>query len=243
MFAVGCLYINQSAAQNIDRIIDNIYKRIIEQESQLDSLGGYSYRQTVNFKKLDGDGEIDQQSIRDFLVKVRSKNQRYRELVSAKDFEDGVWIDVTHSEKNKKYKPESQGHQFSLTEMVSPEQRIMYRFNFIGRDTIDRYDTIHLFVEPIEESEEKFAGDLWVEKNQFNLVKAILTPSENPTGVESLMMIFEMRPFNAYWFPQIIIFDARISFLIFFKGALYSEIEFSDYRFNQTFADSLFYAR
>ncbi len=228
------------SAQNVDRIIDNIYNTVLSQESLLDSLGGYSYVQTINFKKLDGNGEIEEQSQRDFIVKVRSPNQRHRELIAASDYEDGSWNDVTGREKNKKYKPESQSHKFSLTEMVSPEQRPFYHFKLIGTEKTDKFDTVHLYIEPIEEDDEKFAGDLWFERNGYALVRAELIPSDNPIGVDSMIMRFEMRPYDGIWLPQKIIFDARISFLFFFKGAIYSEILFNDYHFNQSFADSLF---
>lgn len=228
------------SAQNIDRIIDNIYNTVLSQESLLDSLGGYSYVQTITFKKLDGDGEIEEQSQRDFIVKVRSANQRHRELLAASDYEDGSWIDVTEKEKNKKYKQESQSHKFSLTEMVSPEQRTFYRFKLIGNEKRDKFDTVHLFIEPIEEDDEKFVGDLWFELNGYTLVRAELRPSDSPIGVDSMIMKFEMQPYEGVWLPRKIIFDARISFLFFIKGAVYSEILFNDYLFNQSFADSLF---
>jgi hypothetical protein len=95
-------------------------------------------------------------------------------------------------------------------------------------------------VAPIEEDEDKFAGDLWFEKESYALVKAKLSPSENPTGIESMIMTFSMGKYGEVWLPELIVFEAEVSFLIIFNGKIFSEIMFEDYRFEQVFGDSLF---
>ena len=122
--------------------------------------------------------------------------------------------------------------------MVSPEMRKNYEFSMVGDEMIDSIKTIHLLVNPNEEDEEKFTGDLWFEKKTFSLVQAKLVPSEFPT-VEDMTMTFSMRKFGEIWLPVNVIFEAEVSFLIIFKGKILSEIHFEDYLFNQSFSDSL----
>ncbi len=227
-------------SQSLDEIIENIYQQTITDEARLDSLGDYSYIQKIHFTKFDGDGEIEEQSRREFLVSVRSQEIRHRKLMVALDFEDEEWVDVTEKEINKKKRAESTSEKFSLTEIVSPEMRDNYNFKLIGNEIIDGYDSIHLKVQPLEEDEDKFAGDLWFERNTYALIQAKLVPSELPTGVQDMIMEFSMRKFGELWLPVKIIFEAEISFLIIFKGKILSEILFEDHLFDQSFPDSLF---
>jgi hypothetical protein len=225
--------------QGVDDLIENIYQQTLIHESRLDSLKEYSHVQKIHFIKMDGDGEIEEQSKREYLVKIRSRDQRHRELITAYDFEDEEWINVTEKEKNKRPK-DNQGAKFSLTEMVSTEARTRYHFNLIGEEVVNGIRTVHLSVNPLEEDDEKFAGDLWFETDSYALVQANLFPSENPTGVDKMHMTFSMGKINQIWLPVMITFEAEVSLLIIFKGKIYSEIEFEDYRFGEVFADSLF---
>jgi hypothetical protein len=225
-----------ASGQEMEQLVENIYQQTLLHEARMDSLAGYSHIQKVHFIKMDGDGEIEEQSKREYLVRIRSREQRHRELVSAYDFEDDAWINVTEEEKNKKPK-ERQSAKFSLTEMVSPEARQQYDFKLIGNEVVDGLETIHLLVTPLEEDEEKFAGDLWFEKSSYGLVQAKLMPSENPTGVDKMSMTFSMVKVNEVWLPEKITFDAEVSFLIIFSGKIFSEILFEDYRFGEVFAD------
>ncbi len=228
-FTVNTLFVY---GQNVDEIVEKIYQQTLVYEEHLDSLKDYTYMQKIHFIKMDGDGEIEEQSKREYLVKVFSRDQRKRELISALDYDDLNWVDVTTNEKNKEPK-ESEGAKFSLTEIVSPEARGEYTFSISGNEEINGHMAIHLTVEPIEEDEEKFSGDLWFERESYDLVQARLKPSDNPTGVESMVMDFSMEKYNDVWLPQKITFEAEVSFLIIFKGKIFSEIRFEDYRFGE----------
>ncbi len=226
--------------QTIPDIIERIYHQTVEQEIRIDSLSNYQYHQKIHFIKMDGDDEIDEQSKREFIVYVRSQNQKHRKLISAFEYDEDQWIDVTEREKNKEDESKSKSMKFSLLEMVAPENRENYLFELVDETTIHAYETIHLSVKSLEEDEERFSGDLWFEKENYNLVKAKLIPSDYPTGVQEMMMEFEMAKSGDIWLPEKITFHAAISFLFIFKGKVFSEIIFEDYLFNQSFPDSLF---
>jgi len=227
------------SGQNVDEIIENIYQQTLNHEMQFDSLENYSFVQKIHFTKLDGDGEVEEQSRREFFVRIRKGEIRHRELIAAFDFEDEGWLDVTEKEKNKR-ETESKSAKFSLTEMVSPDKRKNYEFRIIGDEIVENINTIHLNVNPLEEDEDKFAGDMWFEKDTYALVKAKLVPSEFPAAVDDMVMDFSMGRYGKIWLPIKIRFEAEISFLFIFKGKILSDILFEDYLFEQVFEDSLF---
>lgn len=240
IFFFSAISIYSLQAQSIKEILDAAYQQTLQQESLMDSLGMYSYIQRIHFSKMDGDGEVEEQSKREFLVRVKKKDILDRQLISAYNYEEDEWINVSDKEKENKQKKESSSQEFSLTEMVAPERRDEYKFEFVGEEQIDEKITLHLYVEPLEKDEEKFSGDLWFSDSDYGLIKAILIPSDTPTGVKSMTMEFNMVRFQEVWLPAKIIFNAEISFLFIFKGKIESEIVFDDYRFDQTFPDSLF---
>jgi len=225
--------------QNTDEIVEQIYQHTLIHEAQLDDLQNYSFVQKILFTKLDGDGEIEEQSRREFIVRVHSQEVRHRELIAAFDLEEGQWVDITEKEKSAG-QAENKSVAFSLTEMVSPEMRKFYEFERIGDDVVDSVKTLHLKAIPLEEDEDKFTGDLWFEKDTYALVKAVLIPSEFPTAIDDMVMEFTMSKICDIWLPVTINFKAEVSFLFLFKGKIISDIVFEDYRFNQVFADSLF---
>jgi hypothetical protein len=226
--------------QTIPEIIDRIYHQTTAQENRIDSLSNYQYHQKIHFIKMDGDDEIDEQSKREFIVYVRSQTQKHRKLISAFDYDEDKWIDVTEREKNNRDKSKTKSMKFSLLEMVAPENRENYLFELVEETTIQAYETIHLSVKSLEENEERFSGDLWFEKENYNLVKAKLIPSDYPTGVNEMIMEFDMAEYGELWLPEKITFNAAISFLFIFKGKVFSEITFEEYLFNQSLSDSLF---
>ena len=237
---ISIFLVVSTRAQTIPDIIDRIYKQTTEQEIRIDSLSEYQYHQKIHFIKMDGDDQIDEQSKREFIVFVRSQDQKHRKLISAFEYDDDQWIDITEREKNQRDESKTKSMKFSLLEMVAPENREDYFFEVVDEATIHAYETIHLSVKALEEDEERFSGDLWFEKENYNLVKAKLMPSDYPTGVQEMMMEFEMAEFGDVWLPENITFQATISFLFIFKGKVFSEIIFKDYLFNQSFSDSLF---
>ena len=226
-------------AQNVEEIIENIYQRTVKQNEQMQNMPDYSLTQSVHFIKRDGDGDIDEQSKRTFEVFVRG-DLRKRNLISALEYENGEWTDITEKLKNKKLKSNHYSKDFSLAEMVHPDNRQEYEFTIAGMEKISGSDTYHLKVKPYQKSEEKFTGDMWVDATDYLLLKAKLIPSDFPSGIEHMVMRFKFAKVENYLMPDSITFDAKISFLLFIKGQIQSEIVFDSYRFNQTFDDSLF---
>lgn len=224
----------------LNEILDKIYMQEQEQENQKKNLGDYKYKQFIHFVKMDGDGEIDEQSKREFFIYVKSDSIRKRQLISALDYEDGAWKDITEKKKNSKVKSERRSKRFSLSEMVSPEYRQFYEFEIIGEKFIDTLNTIQLRVYPIEEDEDRFKGDLWFDLKDYNLIKAELIPSDMPTFVDEMSMFFKMQKIDSIWFPKKINFQADVSVLFFFSGKIHSEILFSDFEFNQQFEKEWF---
>jgi hypothetical protein len=224
-------------AQNIGILLDHIYDRAIQQQQARAEMADYSYQQSVLFIKKDGDGDIDEQSRRVFRVYARPHDFIKRILISAENYEDGRWEDVTSAERNKDRQSESQ--QFSLTEIVSPHARSAYNFSLLDTTKINGDSILHMSVGAIEKDEEVFDGELWFRTTDYILVKAALQPSETPMGVDSMRMVFDLHQVGDYWLPESVYIEAHISFLFFFKGSIETTIEFSDYQLKQTIPDSL----
>lgn len=230
-------------ANSLDDLVEKIYQADQRQKEARDQLKDYKFRQIVEFRKMDSDGEIEEQSFRDYEILAREPELRKRNLVSARDFEDGQWIDVTQKEIDKEKsgkKKESRGVKFSLSDIFSPENRGDYKFSKKADKMIGGENCLHIYAEPKEEDEDKFKGDLWFLESSSLLCRAELTPSDYPMGVKQMKMLFEMESQNGIMFPTYIKFNATISFLFVFNGQIESEIKFTDYAFNQTFDDAVF---
>ncbi len=230
----------QENSHLVNEILDKIHLQSEKHKKQKENLGDYKYKQFIHFQKLDGDGEIDEQSKREFIIYVKSDSIRKRQLVSALDYDDGEWKDITEKKKNSKVKSESRSKSFSLSEVVSPENRQFYEFEIHGEKFIDTFNAIHLNVNPIEEDEDRFSGDLWFDANDYNLVKAELIPSDMPMFVDEMFLSFNMQKIDSLWFPKRIEFGADVSVLFIFSGKIHSEIIFSDFEFNQEFEKTWF---
>ena len=222
-----------AAAQDINDLIEKIYQANIIQERESDSLKNYKFKQKINFVKLDGDDKIDEQSLREYEVLVKSKDERRRILLTAQNYKDGEWQDVTmeKTENNK----QGEGEKFSLNEMVGPEHRDKYKFSYIGAGLLNNYPVIHIKADYLEEDEDYFNGDLWIHEESYIVVRASLVPSEFPTGIKYMKMDIEMDQIDGHWVPVKINMNAEISFLIIFSGKIMSDISFYDYAFNQEF--------
>ncbi len=221
--------ISLTTAQDIDALIEKVYRANLIQEANTDSLQNYRFKQKISFVKLDGDDEIDEQSRRLYEVYVKSNENRERKLISAENFEDGQWLDVTEkvSEKNEP----GEGRKFSLNEMVGPEYRDKYKFTYIGLENVNNFSTIHIKSKCLEENEDFFHGDLWIHTDEYVVVRASLVPSEFPTGIETMRMDIGLNRVEGHWVPAQIHMDAEISFLFIFSGKIKSDILFYDYEF------------
>jgi hypothetical protein len=225
-------------SQTVDEFIEHIYQRANEQKKEQDQMGDYVFRQAVHFTKLDGDGDIDEQSRRSFQVYVRPPDLTKRVLISAENYEDGKWIDVTMDERKENRKTESR--QFSLLEMVAPDVRDNYRFNIMDTIISDNMNIYCIGVTAKEKAEEYFDGKLWIEGRDYSLTRAVLTPSDMPTGLESMMMSFDLQKIGGYWLPKKVLLEAHISFLFIFKGKIKTTIQFTNHKFYQYIPDSMF---
>lgn len=240
LFLISIQLFGQIIPNDIGLILDKIHLQSQKQEKIQESLGDYKYKQFIHFIKMDGDGEIEEQSKREYNIYVKSDTLRKRELISALQYEDSVWTDITSKEKSSPREKHSESKSFSLSEMVGPENRQLYEFEVGGEEYIKGFNTIHLIAKAIEEDEDRFQGQLWFETSDFSLVKAELSPSDMPTFVDDMKMFFEMQNVDSLWFPKKIEFDAEVGILFLFSGIIHSEISFSDFEFNQQFDETWF---
>lgn len=216
-------------SQDTAALVDLISQANEEHEQTIAGLYPYSYHQDILFQKLDDDTTVEEQSKRTYMVNAVSEKERTRNLLHAMDFKDGVWQDVTAEAKEDQKEGESK--KFSLREMVGPGYRDAYLFSLAGEEDYYGLRVYHLKVRVNEPAEDKFKGDLWVHRDEYIVVRAILQPSDLPAAVDSMTMEFDMSKQSGYWLPEHVKFYAEVSFLFFFSGRIRSDITFSDYTF------------
>ena len=233
LILAGYLLLNAgiAPAQETDALVEQIYQTLIDQEKLYQSLYPYTYKQEVHFQKLDDDGEAEEASRREYLVRVLSEDDHRRSLIRALDFEDGDWTDVTADKRNEPQ--EGDRKKFSLLEMVGPENRHDYTFSSNGHGDFNGQPVYYIHAQVKDPQEDKFNGDLWVHEKEFIVVKAVLEPSALPSAVDSMQMEFELLKTSGCWLPARVILNAKISFLIIFSGRIRSDIRFYDYQFTK----------
>ncbi len=216
--------------QRIDQIIGNVYDAEITKQENLRHLYPYSFSQEILFQKLDDDGAVEEQSRRTYHVRALSEDKQHRQLMEALEYEDGEWKDIT-AEASADH-DEGESREFSLLEMVGPDGRKDYTFRLAGRDLVNGYPAYHVIAQVKEPDEDRFEGDLWVHRDEYVVIKAVLRPSDLPVAVDAMTMAFELSKISGNWLPVKIKLDAEVSFLFFFSGRIKSDITFQDYKFS-----------
>jgi hypothetical protein len=216
-------------SQDAAALVEQIYQANEVYEKTIARLYPYSYRQDILFQKLDDDSAVEEQSRRIYQVRAVSEGEWTRDLLNAMDYKDGIWQDVTAEDKENQNEGESK--KFSLREMVGPAYRDAYIFSIAGVEDYNRVPVYHIKVGVKEPDEDRFNGDLWVHREDYIVVKAILHPSDLPAAVDSMTMEFDMSKQSGHWLPEHVKLYAEVSFLFFFSGRIRSVITFSDYKF------------
>jgi hypothetical protein len=215
--------------QHIDEIIENVCTAEVRQQENLRQIYPYSFSQEILFQKLDDDGAVEEQSRRTYKVRALSEKEQRRELMKALEYEDGEWIDIT-AQASADHEG-GEGKEFSLMEIVGPDSRKAYSFELAGEDLVNGYPAYHVIAQVKEPDEDRFEGDLWVHRDEYVVIKAVLRPSDLPVAVDTMTMAFELSKISGNWLPVKINLDAEVSFLFFFSGRIKSDITFHDYKF------------
>jgi len=206
---------------------DEVIAKLIDHNSQRDKLGGGytgSRRYVLENHHLNKRAEM--------LVSVKCdpNGTKHFEVVS----EEG-WKSANKRVVRKMLESETETSQPQIrpTTSLTPEN---YRFQMLGNDSLDARPTYVIQVLPKREDKYLFEGRIWVDAEDFAVVRVEGKPAKNPSfWVHSIHFVQQYHKSGTFWFPLTTesVTDARIF------GKTEVTISYFDYQPNSAAESSL----
>jgi hypothetical protein len=206
---------------------DEVISRLIDRNSQRDTLGGGytgSRRYVLENHRLNKRAEM--------LVSVKCdpNGTKHFEIVS----EEG-WKSANKHVVSKMLESETETSQPQIrpTTSLTPEN---YQFQMLGNDSLDARPAYVIQVLPKREDKYLFKGRIWVDAEDFAVVRVEGKPAKNPSfWTHSIHFVQQYHKSGAFWFPLSTesVTDARIF------GKTEVTISYFDYQPNSAAESSL----
>ena len=206
---------------------DEVIAKLIDLNSQRDTLGGGytgSRRYVLENERLNKRAEM--------LVSVKCDpdGTKHFEVVS----EEG-WSSANKRVLRKMLESETETSrpQIRPTTSLTPEN---YRFQMLGKDSLDARPTYIIQVVPKREDKYLFEGRIWVDAEDFAVVRVEGKPAKNPSfWTCSVHFVQQYHKSGTFWFPLSTesVTDARIF------GTTEVTISYFDYQPNSAAGASL----
>jgi hypothetical protein len=206
---------------------DEVIARVIDRNAQRDKLGaGYS-------------------GSRRYVLENERLNKRAEMLVSVKCDPDGTkhfevvseegWKSANKRVVRKMLESETETSQPRIrpTTSLAPEN---YRFQMLGKDSLDARPVYVIQVVPKREDKYLFEGRIWVDVEEFAVVRIEGKPAKNPSfWTHSIHFVQQYHKSGTFWFPLSTesVTDARI------VGKTEVTISYFDYQPNSAAESSL----
>ncbi len=172
---------------------DDVIAKLTDHNSQRDKLGGgYS-------------------GSRRYVFENQGLNKRAELLVSVKCDPDGTkhfevvsergWSSANQRVLRKMLESETETSrpQVRPATSISPEN---YRFQMLGRDFVESRPAYVIQVLPKREDKYLFDGRIWVDAEDFALVRAEGKPAKNPSfWTRSIHFVQQYQKSGSFWFP------------------------------------------
>src|SRR5271165_1601032 len=173
---------------------DEVIAKLINHNSQRDTLGaGYtgSRRYVLENYRLNKRAEM--------LVSVKCdpNGTKHFEVIS----EEG-WKSANKRVIRKMLESETETSQPEIRPATSltPEN---YRFQMLGNDSVDARPTYVIQVLPKREDKYLFEGRVWVDTEDFAVVRVEGKPAKNPSfWTRSIHFVQQYQKSGAFWFPR-----------------------------------------
>ena len=173
--------------------VDEVIAKLIDHNSQRDKLaGGYtgSRRYVLENHRLNKRAEM--------LVSIKCdpNGTKHFEIVS----EEG-WKSANKHVVGKMLESETETSQPQIrpTTSLTPEN---YRFEMLGNDSLDGRPTHVIQVVPKREDKYLFEGRIWVDTEDFAVVRVEGKPAKNPSfWTRSIHFVQQYHKSGAFWFP------------------------------------------
>jgi hypothetical protein len=210
-----------SRAQDVPSLkADEVIAKLIEHNSLRDKLGkGYtgSRRYVLENHRLDKRAEM--------LVSVKCdpNGTKHFEVVSEEGWKSAnkrvVW-------KMLESETETSQPQIRPTTSLAPEN---YRFQMLGNDSLNARPAYVIQVVPKREDKYLFEGRIWIDAQDFAVIRAEGKPARNPSfWTRSVYFVHQYHKSGTFWFPFSTesVTEARIF------GRTYLTISYFDYQPN-----------
>ena len=172
---------------------DEVIAKLIDHNSERDRLGaGYS-------------------GSRRYVLENEHLNKRAEMLVSVKCDPDGTkhfevvseegWKSANTHVVRKMLESETETSQPQIrpTTSLTPEN---YRFQMLGKDSLDARPTYIIQVVPKREDKYLFEGRIWVDAEDFAVVRVEGKPAKNPSfWTRSVHFLQQYHKSGTFWFP------------------------------------------
>lgn len=173
---------------------DEVIAKLIDHNSQRDKLGGGytgSRRYVLDNQRLNKRAEM--------LVSVKCdpNGTKHFEVVS----EEG-WKSANKRVVRKMLESETETSQPQIRPATSltPEN---YRFQMLGKDSLDARPTYVIQVVPKREDKYLFEGRIWVDAEDFAVVRVEGKPAKNPSfWTHSIHFVQQYHKSGTFWFPS-----------------------------------------
>jgi hypothetical protein len=172
---------------------DDVITKLIDHNSERDKLGG-GYTGT-----------------RRYILENQRLNKRAQMLVSVKCDPDGTkhfevvseegWKSANKRVLRKMLESETETSrpQVRPTTSITPNN---YRFAMIGKDLVESRPVYVIQVLPKREDKYLFEGRVWVDAEDFAVVRAEGKPAKNPSfWTRSIHFVQQYHKSNTFWFP------------------------------------------
>jgi len=172
---------------------DDVIAKLTDHNSQRDKAGG---------------GYI---GTRRYILENRQLNKRAEMLVSVKCDPDGTkhfevvseqgWKSANKRVLRKMLESETETSrpQVRPATSISPEN---YRFQILGRDSLESRPVYVIQVMPKREDKYLFDGRIWVDTEDFAIVRAEGKPAKNPSfWTRSIHFVQQYQKSRTFWFP------------------------------------------
>jgi hypothetical protein len=214
---------------------------------------GATFITTAHERKLDGDGNVENETV--YRARVYTRDEQEREILLAM-WEDGVPVEekTLRKEQEKREKDrrkraenarakkgDSEEKQSSrVMEPFLLENESKYQFPAILADTMAGVNTWRVTVEPHEESEDYVRGFAWVAQDDCRPIAERYEPARMPSRIQALQVEIDYTAIDGCPMPERFRITGSGKALIFIKFNFQAEIHFDSVSINPDLPDSLF---
>ncbi len=256
-FIVSLLFIGGLSYLYGDNALSIIEKMYAREVRNRDFLKGnrYEYTESIEIVKMNTERDVTAKYLRKYRV-VSSYGEESRDLIIAENFEDGEWKDVSTDERKKSQTKDknSKRRNFDIIELFSPDKRKLYSYSLVCEESLPTGIAYKIHIDTSEKENEFYVGDVWVNKREMALVKAILKATSTPVGIKYVNLYYRAERYTGVkgfshlrddsvgssgkgklvnlWLPAELTFESRVKVIFIFSGFMRLTIRYHDYRIN-----------